>query len=403
MSTRTVHTPRILDLQQLPTAEVLRIACQALAAGQLVIFPTETVYGAGVDATNPAAVQKLLAYKSRREGKPLSIAVTDQAMAEEYVELNDSARRLYHRFLPGPLTVVSRDLGRVAPGVASEYGTLGVRIPAYPLITELVRQLGRPITATSANASGGRRPYQVGDFWSQLSGTQQSLVDLILDAGPLPANPPSTVVDTTVATPVTFRQGQLHIDQAQSVTTASYQTRTESETQAVAQRLLLQLWPQVQSAGLVIALQGSLGAGKTVFVKGVAEFLGVTETLTSPTYVLMQEYAYQRHQARGTLYHLDLWRVEHPDQVTALELATLLGPSRILAIEWPQLGGDTLARLAADCGAVYLEVSIKDEGDHRSIQLTQTAVTPAGPAIPESTASTTQAAATPPPAAESSV
>src|SRR5258708_5864385 len=148
-----------LDLKQTPIENVITQTIAVLRSGGLVIFPTETTYGAGVLATNQVAVDKLLAFKSRREGKPLSIAVTDEEMANRYVEVNESAHRLYERFLPGPVTVISRGRGVVAHGVESEFGTLGVRIPDYALVLELVKQLGEPITATSANASGAKRPY----------------------------------------------------------------------------------------------------------------------------------------------------------------------------------------------------------------------------------------------------
>ena len=107
-------------------------AVKILQAGGLIIFPTETCYGAGVDATNPQAVNKLLAYKTRREGKPLSIAVTDKTMASKYVKLNTTAVNLYTKFLPGPLTIVSRARHQVATGIESETGTLAIRIPDYP-------------------------------------------------------------------------------------------------------------------------------------------------------------------------------------------------------------------------------------------------------------------------------
>jgi len=79
-----------------------------LKRGGLVVFPTETVYGIGADATNTAAIKRLNKYKMRPLGKPYSVAVADQRMAEEYVELNETAKNLYMKFLPGPMTVVSK-------------------------------------------------------------------------------------------------------------------------------------------------------------------------------------------------------------------------------------------------------------------------------------------------------
>src|SRR5258708_5507795 len=109
-----------INLKKTSQAQVIAQTLGVLRAGGLVIFPTETTYGAGVLATNQQAVDKLLAFKSRREGKPLSIAVASSTMAQKYVDVNDSAQRLYERFLPGPVTVISKGLGKVAKGVESE-------------------------------------------------------------------------------------------------------------------------------------------------------------------------------------------------------------------------------------------------------------------------------------------
>lgn len=327
--------PKTIPIIKADDPAVLDQAVSVLLQGGLVIFPTETTYGAGVLATDQKAVDKLLAYKRRREGKPLSIAVPNQTMAEQYVELTETARRLYQRFLPGPVTVVSRSLGRVAEGVASEFGTLGVRIPDYPLILELLRQLDQPITATSANASGERRPYQVCDILDHLSETQKRLIDLIIDAGKLPPNPPSTVIDTTLSTPVTLRQGELQPTETRALSSPTVlQSASEAETRKIAGTLVLQHWDRLKSSGLVIALDGPLGAGKTIFAKGLAKFLGISDTITSPTYTYLEEYRWTRHGIDGKLYHLDVWKIDQSSQLDLLDLSGLLSAKNLVVIEW---------------------------------------------------------------------
>jgi L-threonylcarbamoyladenylate synthase len=317
---------------QISQSEIIAQAQACLAGGGLVLFPTETTYGAGVDATNPQAIAKLLAYKSRREGKPLSIAVSDRAMAEQYVTLNESAWKIYQRFLPGPVTVVSHVIpGTVAAGVASEFDTLGVRIPDYELVVAIVRALGRPITATSANASGKKRPYTIQDVLDHLSAKQKSLIDLVIDAGPLPKNPPSTVIDTTLSTPVTLRQGQPQVGQTGATELTS---RSEAETKKIAGTLLLKHWDQISQSGLVIALNGPLGAGKTIFAKGVAEFLQINDTITSPTYTYLEEYDFVRHGLAGQLHHLDLWKVDSQALFDRLAVDSLLKPGSVVVVEW---------------------------------------------------------------------
>lgn len=349
----------VLILAHTTQVKLIKRACQVLAAGGLVIFPTETTYGAGVDATNPQAVEKLLAYKSRREGKPLSIAVPDQATAEQYVELTDQARVLYQQFLPGPLTVISQSKGVVAPGVASEFGTVGVRIPDYPLLLELLRQYGKPITATSANGSGKKRPYSLPDILSEISEKQQRLIDLVLDAGVLPPRPPSTVIDTTLSAPVTLRAGDISFA---SQTTLTLESMSEQETQQLAARLLLAQWDEIKAGGLLLGLHGPLGAGKTVFAQGVAKFLGVTEQLRSPTYTYIEEYPFVRHGFAGTLYHLDMWKVDSQHQYQALEIAQLCRPGCVVVIEWWSQISQWLQPDLRNSGVVLQEIALTDLG-----------------------------------------
>jgi len=329
---------KMINITETPEKEVVEATIKVLSMGGLVIFPTETVYGAGVDATNPAAVDKLLAYKSRREGKPLSIAVSNQELAAKYVEINEQAKNLYQRFLPGPVTVISKGLGEVARGVESEFGTLGVRIPDHELMLKILEAFGRPVTATSANASGKRRPYSIQNIMDNLSGKQRNLIDLVLDAGELPKNEPSTVIDTTLSTPTTLRAGRVKATQEDSLI-----SRSEEETKKIAGTLMLKYWDEIKEKGLVIGLDGVLGAGKTIFTKGVAEFLQISETITSPTYSYIEEYDYERHRVKGRLYHIDLWKIESEEELERLEIEKLIAPNNVIVIEWWDQGKEKLA------------------------------------------------------------
>jgi len=331
---------KTINVTKTPKKEVIKAVIKVLNSGGLIIFPTETTYGAGVDATNQEAVDKLLAYKSRREGKPLSIAVPNQKIAAEYVEINEQAQKLYERFLPGPITVISKSLGKVASGVESEFNTLGVRIPDHELILKILKEFGKPITATSANVSGKKRPYQVQDIFNNLSNKQQDLIDLVLDAGGLPKNDPSTVIDTTLSTPTTLRVGKIKISSGESLT-----SKSEDETKKIAGTLMLKHWNQIREKGLVIGLDGVLGAGKTIFTKGVAEFLQISETITSPTYSYIEEYDYKRHGINGKLYHIDLWKIESEEELKRLEMEKLIAPNNVIVIEWWDQGKKYLEKI----------------------------------------------------------
>lgn len=323
---------KIIKLTDHSALEVIDQTIEVLASGGLIIFPTETTYGAGVDATNQEAVDKLLAYKTRREGKPLSIAVADQSQAEQYVHLNDSAKKNYARFLPGPMTVISQGKHNLANGVESEFGTLGVRIPDYKLILDLLTKYAKPITATSANASGKKRPYKIEDLLNNLSDKQKSLIDLIIDAGELPHNPPSTIIDTTLSTPVTVRTGSTKTTDEQS--TATQLSHGEQETKDIAGKIMLANWNKIKDNGLIIALDGPLGAGKTIFTKGVAEFLQINDIVTSPTYSYIEEYDFDRHGSMGKLFHLDVWKIDSEDLFAKLEFEKMIQPHHVIVIEW---------------------------------------------------------------------
>lgn len=328
---------QVLDSKKISQETIISLSKKVLLDGGLIIYPTETTYGAGVLATSQDAVNKLLAYKSRREGKPLSIAVYNQKMAEKFVKLNTQAQKIYQQFLPGPVTVISKDLGKLAQGVASEFGSLGIRIPDYPLILNLVKTLNQPITATSANASGKKRPYSIQDLLAGLSDKQKSLIDLIIDAGTLPPNPPSIVIDTTLSTPVVMRNNQTQaqkIFRQKNTQVLTLLSQGEKETQDIAGKLLLKNWESLKATGLVIALSGPLGAGKTIFVKGLAKFLNIQTTITSPTYTYLEEYSFKRHQVAGKLHHADVWKMDGQASAEKLQLEKLLGANQLLVIEW---------------------------------------------------------------------
>ena len=300
-------------------------AVETLATGGVVMYPTETVYGIATDATNPAAVSRLLKYKNRPAGKPISILVTDQEQAEEFVILNDQAKQLYKTFLPGPLTVISESTKKADSRLESEFGTLGIRISSHPVAQALIKAYGKPITATSANSSGKARPYTVKQALDSLSDGQKDCLDLVLDFGTLPHRDPSTVIDTTQTTQEIVRAGAHFTDLKPTFTSHS-----EEETRGYAHSLMKSLLYQVPEQSVVFALEGEMGAGKTHFAKGVAEAVGVTKIVSSPTYVLVKEY----EGSEGKKFiHMDCWRLEKVSP-GELGLEEYVQPQHVLVVEW---------------------------------------------------------------------
>lgn len=159
-------------------------AVDVLQKGGLIIYPTETVYGIGADATSDAVVKKVIAVKKRSIAKHIIVAVCDINMARKYAVMTKRAEILTKTFMPGPLSlVVESKIGR---------RKIRYRIPDSKFVRSVVRKLGKPITSTSANISGGENLFKIKDIIRVFDGK----VDMIIDAGNIPKRKPSTVFDT---------------------------------------------------------------------------------------------------------------------------------------------------------------------------------------------------------------
>jgi len=307
-------------------------ALVVLKKGGLVICPTETCYGVCADAANPLAVRKLLEYKGQRS-KPISIAAANRQMAKKYVEINEIAQNLYDNFLPGPLTVVSKSKGKVVPDLEAGTKTLGIRIPDYPLILEIIKKFGRPITSTSANTAAKKTPYSLNDILKYTSKKRLTLIDVFLDAGKLVNRPTSTVVNTTLNELSVIRQGEIIIP---DVSGKVFISNSEKETQNIAKQIFEKYKDALVSKTLCFALQGELGSGKTQFVKGLARALKISQNIPSATFFLIKEYPYKLKNYSGKLYHIDTWKMEKGEELWELGLEKMFKPGNILAIEWLQ-------------------------------------------------------------------
>ena len=187
-----------------PDPAVLREAAGTLARGGLVAFPTETFYGLGASGLDARAVGRLLAAKGRPEGKPILLLVDSVSMAETLaLDTGPTARALMARHWPGALTLVLRARSEIPVEVTAGTGTVGVRVSPHPVAFGLVRALGGPVTAPSANLSGEPPPTLAAAVLARLDGR----IDLVLDGGGAPGGEPSTVLDVTVEPPRVLRQG----------------------------------------------------------------------------------------------------------------------------------------------------------------------------------------------------
>ena len=150
------------------TMEAIEAAAEDIRAGELVVYPTETVYGIGADIYNQKAIKNLFVAKNRPFDMPLSVAVADKDMVEQIAVMTRPVEKLIDAFLPGPLTIITKKNPNVPDIVTSTSFKVGIRIPDDPVALELVKRTG-PIVATSANlhspprcgdGGGGRRRFR---------------------------------------------------------------------------------------------------------------------------------------------------------------------------------------------------------------------------------------------------
>jgi L-threonylcarbamoyladenylate synthase len=167
-------------------------AARTLAAGGLVAFPTETVYGLGADATNGGAVARLYEAKGRPSFNPLIAHVADAGTARALARFDAAAERLAAAFWPGPLTLVlpKLDACPVAELATAGLDTIAVRVPSHPLAHAILAALGRPVVAPSANRSGHVSPTTAEHVLADLRGR----IELVVDGGPTPVGLESTIV-----------------------------------------------------------------------------------------------------------------------------------------------------------------------------------------------------------------
>ena len=198
---------RVVDADR-PDSKVLDAAAAVLKSGGTVAFPTESFYGLGADALSPEAVRRVFRIKSRPESKPLLVLVDSMERALALVEgASPGARELMARHWPGPLTLVLRAAPLVPTEVTAGSGTVGVRVPGHAVALGLVRAAGMPVTAPSANPSGGAPPTRAGEVAASFG----DAVDFILDAGATAGGAGSTLADCTVWPPRILRQGPIRL------------------------------------------------------------------------------------------------------------------------------------------------------------------------------------------------
>jgi len=200
---------KVINQEELNILEIV----DKIKSGQTIVYPTETCYGLGCDATNQEAVEKVFKIKQRQQDKAMLVVVPSVAMIMLYVEWDAKLAELSQKYWPGPLTVVARvkpDCA-LAKGVVAEDGTLAFRVTNHPLSAELSEVLGHPLVSTSANITSTQSPYEVASILKMFEKSNVQ-PDIIIDGGELPHHSPSTIVRIIDNQLEELRQGELVIE-----------------------------------------------------------------------------------------------------------------------------------------------------------------------------------------------
>lgn len=194
-------------------ADALDAASRAVQSGQLVVLPTDTVYGIGADAFDAAAVADLLAAKGRGRDMPVPVLVGSWDTIEGLVNyVPPQMRALIEAFWPGGLTLVVEHAPSLSWDLGDSRGTVAVRMPLHPVALELLERTG-PMAVSSANRSGQPAPVTVDEAEKQLGDS----IQVYLDGGPATVGVASTIVDVTTETPRVLRQGAVTLDELRRV------------------------------------------------------------------------------------------------------------------------------------------------------------------------------------------
>ncbi len=205
---KNVEFKMILKIDRKNFEEISKTTLKFLKDGKVVICPTDTVYGLICDATHKRAVEKLFRIKKRSKKKPVPIFVKDVKMAKKLAFINKEQERFLKRVWPGKVTVILKRKKGLLEFLFSNQKTIGLRIPDYKLITELLRKLNKPLVGTSANISGLPASTKVKEIISQFK-NQRLQPDLIIDTQNLKKSQPSMVIDLTGKRPRILRKGDV--------------------------------------------------------------------------------------------------------------------------------------------------------------------------------------------------
>lgn len=258
-----------------PTPTKIQQAVDLLRAGQLVAFPTETVYGLGADASNSQAVAKIFAAKNRPRNHPVIVHLGDISQLSHWIKatITDDIEKLATNFWPGPMTLILPCADHVSTHVTGNQPSIGIRIPNHPVALQLLQAFGGGIAAPSANRFGHVSPTTADHVQSEL----QEKVAMILDGGPCSLGIESTIIDLTSASPQIVRPGMITITQIQTVLGRSIIDHSTNDLLRAPGKLIKHYSPQtplsiIKSAELKALATNLANTGKNIAVIAISNF-----------------------------------------------------------------------------------------------------------------------------------
>ncbi len=256
---------------QNPDPAVIERAAALLRQGEVVVLPTETVYGLGADAFQPSALEKIFVAKGRPFNDPLIVHIAEYAMLEEVVaSVPESARSVARAFWPGPLTLLLPRGPRVPGIVTAGLETVAVRMPAHPVAQALICRLASPVAAPSANRFMHVSPTTAQHALADLRGR----VPLILDGGPCQVGVESTILDLSAEVPTILRPGGISLESLRTILPDTRPPiKRSAQKEEVAQRAPGQLSTHYAPAIPLLLFDGSEEAMRAAILKELRERL----------------------------------------------------------------------------------------------------------------------------------
>lgn len=201
---------------------------------------------------------------------------------------------------------------------------------------------------------------------NNISDKQKKLIGLIIDAGELPHNPPSTVIDTTSEELTVYRQGRID---PTKISDYEFKTSDSVETTIqIGESFMQGILKKNTEDPILILLNGEMGAGKTHFTKGIARALGISQVIKSPTYTYVNEYKFSHQPRTGILYHFDAWRIQSKEDLEALHFKDWIKDGNVIVVEWPSVVMNLDEETFKKSNYIYIDF-VNLEKDNREIKI----------------------------------